>query len=149
MSPDELSLASEYLSVCKRTKNKEKQKQLLKNMPVCAVKEICNYCHNLYKNKLFLPVAEQYGKGLRRYGGKVKLLSSRRTSWKRKREILQSGGVFPFLIPIIAALSGLGVKAATVAAIAAPIAAKAALAGGATAAGAYGVQKIIEKAEQR
>lgn len=56
------------------------------------------------------------------------------------------GGIFPFLIPILAALGAIGAKAAAVGAVAAPIVAKAALTTGASYLAKKAAEKVIESA---
>lgn len=66
------------------------------------IRAFCECCYNVLKGNV--PLTPRQKKRLARYKKKLRQLSDRKTSIKRKRKILQTGGIVPLaaaLLPTI------------------------------------------------
>ena len=87
--------------------DKGRQRQVVRSANNEFIKDFASTVGKLrYKPQL---VSEQNARKLQRHRRKLRVLADSRASIKRKRRVLnQTGGIAPFLIPIIAAGIGAG-----------------------------------------
>ena len=72
------------------------------------IRAICECCHNVLKGNV--PLTPRQKKRLARYKKKLRQLSDRKTSIKRKREVLQTGGIAPLAAALLPAILPLATK---------------------------------------
>ena len=72
------------------------------------IRAICECCHNVLKGNV--PLTPRQKKRLARYKKKLRQLSDRKTSIKRKRKILQTGGIAPLVAALLPAILPLASK---------------------------------------
>lgn len=102
-----LAVKSKFLHAARRLRQMKAnaQKQTIANASNEFVRDVSSVMGRLRKRPDL--VSSKHRKVIRRHRGKLQRLVNKKTSLQKKRKILMSsGGIFPALIPIIAAAIG-------------------------------------------
>lgn len=79
-------------------------KAILKNATPDLLAALCECCLNILKGNVPLTPAQK--KRLSRHKNNLRLLIKKKTSNKKRRQILQAGGFLPLLAPLLAPIVG-------------------------------------------
>ena len=97
-----------YLKFLSECESKKCACSVLRNAPPEVIKSICNAALNVQQNKL-LHLSEKQRKFFRAHNRKINTLTNASKTIDQQRKVLQTGGAFPLLAPLLSiALPALG-----------------------------------------
>ena len=108
MAASKKDIKEAYLKFLRCVNNEDTRAEAIRTAPDDVIKAICNAAYNTQYNRR-VRVKPKDQKILKEHLREISILTSKRPSLKKKRQLLQTGGVLPF-IPVLlgSALATLG-----------------------------------------